>query len=947
VTDGEIGERYPELLLDEAQDVDLANFTLGFATGGPQSAALSENPQDDLELSQLDGASAFALIDLGTSEAEGFVVSASMVGIGRDGGRIVSPPLARLCVGSRRPELRLETPLVSADAVSPVGDMLGPRGAWLRVRVRNGTMAASIASAVLRLERTPHLGKEPKYPTPVVLLPGETGVLQAWLSEADARVVAGTHGEIQGVVFFLDAETDQYVSSQPIRLTRQDVLDASLAIRPHLPTLAGDGRRVRAPWRLTNDGGQTWKLTGMRLVLLPVGAASVCIEVGEADNIGAPSYEAVAIQPGQVCEGEIRVKLPELPVGQEMDGRIEASVVGVVDGAASLSQPFTLEVRPANHPFVGRICLDFGTTESAASAATGRRPSHVDDRVKPPFMVDLGRVGVDRPGSGSRFLPSQAVVLRNGEILFGQDIHNAPPHRVQRTVENFKWMLRKHPETSEDRLANQIVAEYLSRIKCLIEEHPDIAGVVGASTTVLATCPTQFPPSMRARLAEAMLAAGFPDPRTTVFDHRHDGSSILIAESWSPLPFALYDDPELFASLGVGPAPKRQALALESGQVGHAIVLDIGGGSADVSTLRIARSNDGFDISQVHRKTNKKFVGRAFSTEIEESFRAWWRQTNLVDASVDQETLVRSFQYADGVFGDNVIAEVLEAHFELRLKGEAGPDEDETALRPRFMPEGSNRRDRLNSHFERMSPLRLGAAGRGVELSKEALIDFCSHILVDFTKRHLSSLDGIVKAAVDKATETSGPVFLIPSGRGAAYPLARRLIMQAWRRHAGTASLCGLDPLEAKSITSWGGLYLADLATAGENFTIELSDDQCVLLWAGRSGSSDHANRYDPVPWLENPPKNRRIAIAQLSSLNRRVLQRQSLVVCYGDPDPDLDEAPDQLGEAPIPPAAVDRPSDHWLVVELNHDSEPTLGPIVVAAHDKASAINKARRQRR
>jgi hypothetical protein len=163
-------------------------------------------------------------------------------------------------------------------------------------------------------------------------------------------------------------------------------------------------------------------------------------------------------------------------------------------------------------------------------------------------------------------------------------------------------------------------------------------------------------------------------------------------------------------------------------------------------------------------------------------------------------------------------------------------------------------------------------------------------------------------------------VRLVPSGRGAACPLADALILQGW----GATKVCRLPPIESKSITSWGGLHICDLAFLGGGLVIDF----------GRLADTVYVKNglFDPIPlpWRDEAASVALIRLDELT-LNARIGARVQIVCGRGGPEV-FPVAAIALGEAARPESL----SKYWIGV-LRRDQ--TWEPLLIAADSLDEAL--------
>jgi len=697
-------------------------------------------------------------------------------------------------------------------------------GAHVRIRVSNGGGPFAIASARLRLDRSEG-ASSPAPPLPQQRLMPAAGRIEfdAWMSAVEAREVAALRGATQGVVEISDGA--QTLSLGTVTLVAEGPPEARLQTPARVAGLTG--RRARLAARLTNTGGQELRLTDITVrlaagadaheatlptpwgadVALPAGGAPLDMELrpfltaaleAAAPGLAAQDYQAVIT---------VRLQAP--------------------DGATvTASSELMVTARP-QRPYRGRICVDFGTTESAAAASRSDIGAALPE---PPRVVELGRVALQegRGGGGAPFLRTRVVLTSDGDFLVGDPAAEriARPHPDDKIIDNFKWSLR-------DEEGHRAAVTFLAHVRALIEEHPEVAGLIGADSIVYATRPAKFADGQERRLAEAFVRAGFPNPMSDLFATGDGTLETLIKESWSPLPYALFKRAELFARVdpdtAFGPTPDvdanearaRLALPAARGEVGFVIVYDIGGGSADLSVLRIEDGDDHRTVTEPFSTTDEAFVGLRFAGLIEaEIKRLAASRGGLAETPQAAEALeaaVVALQHRPGLL--DPIEQPLRTFFASALEAlRAGqPVSDPTA----------EFRD-LEAVATRL-PLRLPLKSGGeLVLDQLSLPPLLGAIARAFANRYAILMDNLTRelfgapGLMEAVREGEGPVRLIVSGRGGRCMLADALIMSIFETIEPNLMVMRLLPGPAKSITSWGALYLADCAKGGGDLLFDL-----------------------------------------------------------------------------------------------------------------------------
>lgn len=752
-------------------------------------------------------------------------------------------------------------------------------GGWLSIPVefRNGGAPALVALARLRVDGEPTA--EEQLPldedAPRRLFP--TGAVQrfeAWITEDefaaienDARPRTGT---IDVAIF--DQEGPRFVTvAERARLFKA----RPAAIGVELSRIrCRAGQRARIGARLSNRGGTR----------VQVESVEVLID-DEVLETGFPLEWRQPLDPGDQINAELR------PLVGDRAGMRTATVrvTARADNADNLLIEEVVraaEVTPADLSFDGAVCIDFGTSESGAAALIedeqGRRRAIVIDLLCVPIELDpMDQTPDDRSG---RFLPTQVARMTDGSFRTGPEAttliraaelerQGQPwPRDLERPTEvarEFKWELSQS-EADGGARGQQLATAYLGTIKELIENHPLIAARIDGAR-IYATRPTIFDNGRAERLVQAYRDAGLGDPRIML----PSKEEVLIAESWSPLPFVLHgghgvlSDEEnqarmlpldLGAYFELIPPPNDTRRQRRSAWL---VVCDVGDGSADFSVVEILpEAGKGRQlIRERDSDTDDGFVGRAFRKMVVEaivewSVEQWRRRGNLVtDTKRFAETLgatessppiaqgkfkaaLEALQFEPGLFSGPafqrdvllIMKEVL-ASGEPRIGGNLS-DLVSTAVRDAFSEQGSSRRA-----ARRYLPIELPAPSGGViVIDNDTVGGLIERLLLKFLqtyphplKRRIDALieRGGLKAYLEADSANKSPADLVRiarSGRGAAFPLASVLIRECTNMLAAKGATFGaLPPIGSKSITSWGGLQLGEvLGDTMSLFTIDL-----------------------------------------------------------------------------------------------------------------------------
>ena len=700
----------------------------------------------------------------------------------------------------------------------------------------------------------------PMLPSPIVLEFGEQAGLPLTLSAAQIAALRTADRLHEGEIEIVDG-LGTPISAGRVSLILPLEADASLEVAAFGMAIAG--RRARLAARLTNIGGHPLSVMDIRIDMAQRGTAHTAVHgvpICWSADLDRREAVPVELRPWMTVDGS-----PEgaaLPAGlYDVTLRIRASASGAI---LEREAKGALRVRELT-PLVGRICIDFGTTESAASLALGRLERlNENESLQPPLVIELGRVGMpsDGAGFGDRFLPTVVFHGGDGSLAFGDDalLKDVDPRVGDELLANFKWRLE-----DEGALA---ATQYLGHVKTLIEEHPLVAAEITKDTEIYATRPVDFAEGQAEALAKAFREAGFREPRTSIFARRE--APTLIYESWSPMIMALFEEPWIFTPLD-REVILREGFVLpgQLGQTGYVVVFDIGGGSADLSVLKTSETPGLREVVEVYKRTDLDFVGIKFAELIRKELSAWLRERALApsEAPTDENAwgdAVRAIQHNPGLFSDPNLETPLRDFFRVSLDGGEGGPELIRSLSGRLgvpLP-GEPRTAQINeaqaSLRSRLMPylrrLRLPLAGGGRKVVTVAdLPELLGRVATAFAARYVKRVDALVEDLVNasglnvlrdaEAHDSAQLSRLIQSGRGAAFPLADNLVFTLFGplREKGLNPI-RLPPLSAKSITSYGGLYLADHAAMDFDVKFNLGRE-LRRFWVGIGVSTRPGSR--------------------------------------------------------------------------------------------------------
>ena len=773
-----------------------------------------------------------------------------------------------------------------------------------------------------------------RLPGPVVIETGEAADLPLRLSDAQIAALRTADRVFEGEIEIIDG-LGAAMSAGRVSLILPLAPDAKLEVAAF--GMALTGRQARLAVRLTNTGGH------------PLSAFDIQIEAaldGQSHVSGLPTpvcWSAtldrrdavdVELRPWMTVGG--RPDAEPLPAGlYDLTVRVKARSGGLVLEREALGG---LRVRdPA--PLEGRICIDFGTTESAAALALGKLERLTEgESLPPPLIIELGRVGMpsDGAGFGDRFLPTVVFRAGDGDLSFGDEalLREIDPRRGDRLMSNFKWRL-------EDGDGAEAATQYLAHVRRLIEEHPLVAAEITPQTEIYATRPVDFADGQAEALAKAFRDAGFREPRTSIFARQE--APTLIYESWSPMIMALFEEPWIFTPLD-REVILREGFVLpgQVGQTGYVTVFDIGGGSADLSVLKADESPGLRRIVEVYKRTDLDFVGLKFADLIRRELSGWLRDRGLSPSETPADETawaeaVRAVQHNPGLLSDGSFETPLRDFFRVCLDGgEGGPDlvrslsgrlgvslegeprlihvsEAQASLRARMMP-----------YLRR---LRLPLAGGGHKaVTVGDLPQLLGRVASAFAARYVQRVNGLVEdlvnasglSALRDAPEADSAQLsrLIQSGRGAAFPLADNLVSTLFGPlREKRLQAVRLPPLSAKSITSYGGLYLADHAAMDWDVSFNLGRE-VRRYWVGIGYSTRPGSRGPlrmPAPRLEDG-----VSVLNCADIPERFRDGPWRIEASWEGSTRYDDC----GQLPAPPGFAGRSERFWLVARRRGNSD-------------------------
>lgn len=604
------------------------------------------------------------------------------------------------------------------------------------------------------------------------------------------------------------------------------------------------GRRARVGVALHNRSPEPITISGIR----------ISRRGGPSDiDLRIPLRWQAGIGPGEIVAAELRPYLTadlladatDMTAGQYI---FEVVVFSRPQSGTQLSAKgeFGLEVRePA--PFAGRVCIDFGTTETAAAISKARlRPLRLPEF--PPQVVELGCVGlssqqasrlasakrdVTDPVYSLRFLETSLALDRDGRWSVGEDIPGAADEESEgiQLFRQFKWFADEsptHPLDSVTAIRAAIAAEqadiekradprlllenYLREVLKLIEEHPDVAALCGdvgsgEAPGIWATRPVNMKARMHDAFVDGFRSAGMRQLR--VDGDQTVGS--LILESWPPLLLTIEGEEQVYAPIDLA-GEGFEADAIEEDDAGAiAVILDVGGGSADISVVDLQAQTGGLRLEILHNDMSRQFAGTRFEELIASELKAHlnWKNDHLAAAPQLGQEFAQTVRWLQNSAGP---MEPLKGDDMLCPAEPVDVTVIEATLRAAF-----DHPDR--GPLVRASHWRRPGTGL-IPLPFEDLPPLFAKLVHAFRVRFWPELHKKITEAAEiaKARKQRGAaegreprIVVTVSGRGYACPLALEMVRTILYEQLGSVEPNYLGPPASKSITSWGALRLIDI----------------------------------------------------------------------------------------------------------------------------------------
>jgi len=695
----------------------------------------------------------------------------------------------------------------------PAGSAAQPATARLTLLLKDG-----VSAPVASVEIEPCDGPAPRVaPLGVAGSAGGVRVLpdrpMELTLDLDGELMNGLRRRPGGLPFTLTVTLEG--SRLPVRLPFGLFVETparpEIAVPAKVTALAG--RAARIPVTVVNRGGSDCTILELRATI---------VDGGRTPRVLTQPFRGAA---ARLAAGETRTV--ELLLPPDGEGGAPAAgthrceiALNMADGtAAPRSRAFVLDlVEP--RPFDGIVSIDFGTTASAVAYLRHGDPH--------PRVVPLTQGNAFIPTSIAYVLDPQAGGLL---IQIGDEARRwaeAPNGRLVLYFDNLKWRLTS---TETVRLPDgsaktwiEVAADYLRALRARIEEHPDIAAVVGQ---VHPSRPARFGSAACAALRLAFRRAGM-EPMDI---GTGDGGHAMISESWSPLLLAL-PLPHL--------APMQDAAVGTSEMLGpvvtgvHRILTyDVGGGSTDLSLFSIeVKDRANITVCEVATEGTEVLCGNAIGAllfrHLRPSLEDWLerhgQQSDAVPIHLPWDEVPPDGIDAAAGGNGRAVLRLLRA----LQDGHGGPFLaiiDERAGKTLFAPDDAellewaraHQRDVMPELLPDGTPLRLTTVdgevlevpwGRdGIELDLPGFLTaFVREMEQPMKALHASALASACKAGEE-------PPHLVTTGRGGLFPLVSAMTRDhhdKWQaKRSGRVWRVDADYL--KNITSLGSVLLADL----------------------------------------------------------------------------------------------------------------------------------------
>lgn len=625
---------------------------------------------------------------------------------------------------------------------------------------------------------------------------------------------------------------------------------AALELQTQAEVRALTGRRARIGSKLKNGGGSAAIVERISWQLFD--AARTCVAQGEfEENAGArveSDGDTLELRPSLVDEAGAPLATGHYRLELEVHYRDENAGP---DNRLCAGASLTLDVRP-DAPYRGLVCIDFGTTDTAAAILPDGRTYFEDPKSGyVPVPIALGRIAPFDPPESRYFIPTQVAVGLDAEgkatMLFADEaVESFGKLHRGRLVDRLKWQLGQGlgaGAPDEFKSIEELVAGYLDHVRRLIEEHPEVAARI---EKVVATRPARFGALRERALISAFRRAGMQVDLTRFGAKARP----MVSESWPPvlLMLPIREGPgkepskRLLAPLrAVEPRadfPEPLDLEALSKNPHYLCIFDIGGGSTDVSLLRLSIESGQIHVSDEWTYTDDHFAGEGIRDLIVGELRTAGRlalagtgkafsddmhvlrriATSLQFHPTGPFNRVSStfFDFADKLSLNPEAAACLSGWLDdgvsmlAAARGEnvSAPHPEAAALLSWLQADFKRRLQPSFGYVQRIS-LPLGGK-RTLELSGDPLHDLMIRVFVSFYREFQPCVEEIY-VELQHRLQGIAPdhVRMLMTGRGSAFALNEPLIHHVSAALQVESKSINRAPVgSAKAVTSWGALAL-------------------------------------------------------------------------------------------------------------------------------------------
>jgi hypothetical protein len=571
---------------------------------------------------------------------------------GTTSGRTVPVPQAgTILVRQSPPKLSVNlSQYESLDIGTVLAAPKDPKWRYAGIEIINEGGSVVLKSARLRIQRSLGIDQDipdAALPHPIVLTGNSTTEIEAAFTATEADRLSSLMGKMCTGLLELTFESDdpdaRPVILGPFKIGKPRPAAPHLIVRESkdAPKIRV-GRRGRIPCGLENNGTEHFIFEDIKCKFILGAGQDLELDIETPSELGA------AVGGGEMLHLELR---PLIPPDQAPTAtgtlEIEAKVKTEHGRSFTLVKRVAVEIVSKDRALKGFVCIDFGTSESAAAVLF---ETSTNDQSNAPLIIELGKVAVREKDPSvnevaARFLETTVLKTEVGEkYLVGKDTKRVIdaiasrqfgdvwPQGVPRArvLQDFKLRLSAASTGEERQEATEAAAAFLTYVRGLIEDHPAVAAQITDQTKVVATRPRMWDSGQTARLKEAFSKAGLGTPTIRL----NNLTETLLPESWPPFMFALVGAQRSetggpYANLdSSGDLVTSAFLPIETrlDEKGYLLIADIGAGTGDYSLIELTVQRPTQIVRELAFYTDKKFVGRSFESLIARCLCDWaWR----------------------------------------------------------------------------------------------------------------------------------------------------------------------------------------------------------------------------------------------------------------------------------------------------------------------------------